>query len=64
MDIPLTWAVILEGKSDLERFELFGASDEEKKPKIFNVWMFSNRDKRLGVEAEGNIPGQIVMNTP
>jgi hypothetical protein len=63
LDIPLTWAIILDGKSDIERFELFGKPEYgNEKPEVYNVWNFERRDPRLGDEVPGNIPGQIVMN--
>ena len=45
LDLPLTWAIILEGKSDLERFKLFGKSEYgNDAPEIFNVWNYAKRD--------------------
>jgi len=57
LDMPLLWAILLEGKNDKERMELFGVT-----PKDYDVWTFSERDPRLGVRAPGNIPGQIALN--
>jgi len=63
LDLPLAYAIILDGKTDLERFELFGTSEyQNQSPIYYNVWNFSKRDKRLGVEHPMNIAGQIVMN--
>lgn len=57
------WAIILEGKDDLERFTLFGKSKYgNDRPKDYDVWNFSERDPRLGIRAPGNIPGQIALN--
>jgi len=55
------WRIILEGKSDLERFKLFKPGGREE-PELYNVWSFEKRDTRLGIQHPGNIPGQIVMN--
>lgn len=58
IDFPLFWAIVLEGKDDLERFELF----TEKRPEEFNIWNFHSLDPRLGHTHPMNIPGQIAMN--
>jgi transcriptional regulator with XRE-family HTH domain/uncharacterized ParB-like nuclease family protein len=64
LDLTLTWAMILDGKDDLERFKQFGEGEyQDVNPLIYNVWNFIGRDPRLGLEVPGNIPGQIVMNT-
>lgn len=57
-DIPTIYHILLRDKSDDERFEEFVG----EKPKDFDVWGFSKRDDRLGVNAPGKIPGQIAMN--
>lgn len=63
LDQALAWAIVLEGKGDLERFGLFGRSEYgNDRPNLYNVWNFSSRDPRLGQEWEGNVPGQIAMN--
>jgi len=54
----VVWRIILDSLSDMGRFEKF----HEQKPSPFNVWMFAERDKRLGQIATGNIPGQIVTH--
>ena len=61
--IPV-WSIVLEDKTDIERFDLFIKNKKEEKriPKIYNVWNFSNCDPRLGIEHPGRIPGQIIMN--
>lgn len=63
LNTPLAWAIILEGKSDLERFKLFGDPDyQDDSPRVYNVWNFANCDPRLGDEHPGRVPGQIVLN--
>jgi len=63
LDLPLTWAIILEGKTDLERFELFGKSEYgNDQPKMTDYWKFGKKDPRLGLEYEGRLWGQDVMN--
>jgi len=63
LDDITAWAVILQGREDLERFELFGRPEyQDDAPRIYNVWNFNQCDPRLGVEHPGRIPGQIVMN--
>lgn len=63
LNVPLAWAIILDGKSDLERFKLFGDSEyQDDAPRIYNVWNFANCDPRLGDDHPGRIPGQIVLN--
>ncbi|GAI37493.1 unnamed protein product, partial [marine sediment metagenome] len=63
LDQALAWAIVLEGKEDLERFKLFGKSKHgNDEPKLYNVWNFLDRDPRLGQEWGGNVPGQIAMN--
>lgn len=63
MDDITTWAIVLQGKSDEERFKLFGEPEyQDDSPRLYNVWNFAKRDPRLGYESPGNIPGQIAMN--
>jgi DNA-binding MarR family transcriptional regulator len=64
LDITTTWAIILQGKSDLERFSIFGKSEyQDDAPMLYNVWNFAKNDPRLGYyDYAGRIPGQIVMN--
>jgi len=64
IDLTLAWAMVLDGKDDLERFNQFGEGEYQNvSPLIYNVWNFTGRDPRLGIEVPGNIPGQIAMNT-
>jgi len=58
LDPALTWAILLDGKTDDERFEEFLGKGAE----AFNVWTIQNRDERLGNPHPMNIPGQIAMN--
>jgi DNA modification methylase len=63
IDIVTAWSMILKGKSDLERFKLFGeAKYQDDSPRIFNVWNFTQCDPRLGQDHPGRIPGQIALN--
>jgi len=54
----LTWALVLHGLSDEDRFETL-----ELKPRYYNVWNFAGNDDRMGQDYAGRIPGQIVLNT-
>ena len=57
------WAILLQGKDELERFEIFGRSEyQDDAQRIYNVWNFTACDSRLGDEHPGRIPGQIAMN--
>jgi len=60
LTLPVLWSILLKGKSDLERFELLKRDDL---PKLYDIWNFSERDKRFGIEYPGNIPAGIVLNT-
>jgi len=64
LDEALVWAILLEGKDDLERFKLFGNSEYgDEQPKLSDYWKFSQRDPRLGVASyPGNLYGQEVLN--
>jgi len=63
LDDITTWAIVLQGKDDLERFKLFGRPEYRDDDRmIYNVWNFPQRDPRLGHPYPGNIPGQIAMN--
>jgi DNA modification methylase/plasmid maintenance system antidote protein VapI len=63
LDITTAWSIILQGKSDLERFSIFGKSEyQDDAPMLYNVWNFAKNDPRLGYDYAGRIPGQIVMN--
>jgi len=63
IDLTLAWAMVLDGKDDLERFKQFGKGEyQNANERIYNVWNFTGRDPRLGLEVPGNIPGQMAMN--
>jgi len=63
LDDVTTWAIILQGKNDIERFQLFGSSEhQDDAPRIYNVWNFVGCDPRLGEDHPGRIPGQIALN--
>ena len=64
LDITTAWSIILQGKSDLERFSIFGKSEyQDDAPMLYNVWNFAKNDPRLGYyDYAGRIPGQIIMN--
>jgi len=64
LDEPLVWAILLEGKDDIERFKLFGKSEYgNDQPKLSDYWKFSKRDPRLGqANYPGNLYGQEAMN--
>jgi len=74
LDETLAWAIVLQGKTDIERFELLGLQ-----PKVYDVWNFAECrlpveqqqqeeekekeiDRLMGQEYPGQIPGQIVLN--
>lgn len=56
-DQTLTWAIVLQDRTDQEKFELLGFQ-----PKIYNVWNYAKCDKLMGQKHPGQIPGQIVLN--
>lgn len=65
MDMATLWSILLEDKSDLERFKLFYKNKTDYSPDnthAFNVWNFKSLDTRLGNKHEMNIPGQIAMH--
>lgn len=63
LDDITTWAIVLQGKSDEQRFKLFGSGEyQNDSPRLYNVWNFTRRDQRLGARHPGNIPGQIAMS--
>jgi len=64
IDIQLAWAIALDGKTDEERFDIFGRTEySDKEPVRYNVWNFVIKDPRLGIENYlGRIEGQIILN--
>lgn len=57
LDNTLAWAIVLQGKTDIERFEALGLQ-----PKVYDVWNFAECNKLMGQEHPGRIPGQILLN--
>jgi hypothetical protein len=58
-----SWVARLEGKTDLDRFAMFGKAEyQNDAPRVYNVWNFMQLDPRLGQKHPGQIPGQIAMN--
>jgi transcriptional regulator with XRE-family HTH domain len=59
LDITTAWSIILQGKSDLERFSIFGKHEyQDDVPMLYNVWNFAKNDPRLGYyDYAGRIPG-------
>ena len=50
LDLITTWAIILDGLDDLERFNLsFKESNKECKYELYDIWNFPERDTRLGL---------------
>lgn len=58
LDIQTVWNMILDGKSDIERFEALSIP-----LKLYDDWSFQGCDTRMGMVYPGRIPGQLVMNT-
>jgi hypothetical protein len=63
LDYPLTWAVLLGGKDDLERLKKLSESNEGLScgPRPYDIWNFSGCHPLFGYEYEGRIPGQLVL---
>lgn len=70
LDVPLSWAIFLEGKDDIERFRLFQVETSHIReelfyePEITDFWDFPERDPRLGdnYSDDNEVPGQMIMN--
>ncbi len=58
MDVALTWALILEGKMDQERFDSLNLG-----LRIWDLWYFNDIDQRFGDSWPGQIPAQLVGHT-
>ena len=59
IDLQTLWSYLLEDKDDdLERAEELGIKIDQ-----YDIWGIGKRDKRMGHEYPGQIPGQIVLNT-
>ena len=58
MDLPLVWALRLEGKTDQEKFKELGWG-----LRTWNQWNFNECDERFGDDWPGRIPAQLVSHT-
>jgi len=58
MDLPLAWALRLEGKTDQERFKELGWG-----LRTWDQWNFNECDERFGDDWPGRIPAQLVAHT-
>ena len=57
MDLALTWALHLEGKSDQEKFQELGWG-----LRTWDQWNFNTCDERFGDDWAGRIPAQLVAH--
>jgi len=58
IDIPLAWALRLEGKTDQERFQELGWG-----LRTWDQWSFNECDERFGDDWPGRIPAQLIGHT-
>jgi len=58
MDLPLVWALRLEGKTDQEKFSELGWG-----LRTWDQWNFNECDERFGDDWPGRIPAQLVAHT-
>ena len=58
IDLPLAWAIRLEGKTDQEKFKELGWG-----LRTWNQWNFNECDDRFGDDWPGRIPAQLVGHT-
>jgi transcriptional regulator with XRE-family HTH domain len=58
MDLPLVWALRLEGKTDQEKFKEIGRG-----LRTWDQWNFNECDERFGDDWPGRIPAQLVAHT-
>jgi len=58
MDLPLVWALRLEGKTDQEKFKELGWG-----LRTWDQWNFNECDERFGDDWPGRIPAQLVAHT-
>jgi len=58
MDLPLAWALRLEGKTDQENFRELGWG-----LRTWDQWNFNECDERFGDDWPGRIPAQLVAHT-
>ena len=57
MDLPLVWALHLEGKTDQEKFQELGWG-----LRTCDQWSFNTCDERFGDDCPGRIPAQLVAH--
>jgi len=58
MDLPLAWALRLQGKTDQEKFKELGWG-----LRPWDQWNFNECDERFGDDWPGRIPAQLVAHT-
>ncbi len=58
MDLPLVWALRLEGKTDQEKFKELGWG-----LRTWDQWNFNECDERFGDDWPGRIPAQLIAHT-
>ncbi len=58
MDLPLAWALRLEGKTDQDKFKELGWG-----LRTWDQWNFNECDERFGDDWPGRIPAQLVAHT-
>jgi len=58
MDLPLVWALRLEGKTDQEKFKELGWG-----LRTWDQWKFNKCDERFGDDWPGRIPAQLIAHT-
>ena len=58
MDLPLIWALRLEGKTDQEKFKELGWG-----LRTWDQWNFNECDERFGDDWPGRIPAQLAAHT-
>jgi len=58
MDLPLAWALRLEGKTDQEKFKELGWG-----LRTWDQWNFNECDERFGDDWPGRIPAQLIAHT-
>jgi len=58
MDLALAWALLLEGKTDQEKFKALGWG-----LRTWDKWYFNQCDERFGDDWPGRIPAQLVAHT-
>ena len=58
MDLPLAWALRLQGKTDQEKFKELGWG-----LRTWDQWNFNECDERFGDDWPGRIPAQLIAHT-